>query len=123
MTQYTRLITPKLLRKRFFLKSSAYKQIDSFRQQAQNCLDGNDSRFVIVVGPCSIHNAETLYTYAERLSSYTSQWPHFFILLRAYFEKARTQNHWKGIVYDPNLSGSAHLEEGLCTTRQILTKS
>ena len=40
--------------------------------------------------------------------------------MRVYFEKPRTTVGWKGLINDPHMDGSFHIEEGLRMARQLL---
>ena len=42
------------------------------------------------------------------------------IVMRAYFEKPRTMVGWKGLINDPNMDDSFHIERGLCVARELL---
>ena len=42
------------------------------------------------------------------------------IIMRVYFEKPRTTVGWKGLINDPNLDGSYHINKGLRMARDLL---
>jgi 3-deoxy-7-phosphoheptulonate synthase len=42
--------------------------------------------------------------------------------MRVYFEKPRTTVGWKGLINDPDLDNSFHIEKGLITARELLIK-
>ncbi|HET6470402.1 MAG TPA: 3-deoxy-7-phosphoheptulonate synthase, partial [Pseudomonadales bacterium] len=42
------------------------------------------------------------------------------IVMRVYFEKPRTTIGWKGLINDPDLDGSFHINKGLRLARQLL---
>ena len=42
------------------------------------------------------------------------------IIMRVYFEKPRTTVGWKGLINDPDLDGSFHINKGLRIARQLL---
>lgn len=92
------------------------------RQEIQDILHGKDTeRLLMVVGPCSIHDKDAAYEYAERLSKLKDQLSdELVIVMRTYFEKPRTTVGWTGLVYDPNLDGSCDMSAGLAVSRQVL---
>ncbi len=47
---------------------------------------------------------------------------HCFLIMRAYIEKPRTRQGWKGIVHDPHLNGSHDISCGLQITRSLLVE-
>jgi 3-deoxy-7-phosphoheptulonate synthase len=75
------------------------------------------------VGPCSIHDPRAAYEYAERLRGLAEKVKDRFVLvMRVYFEKPRTTVGWKGLINDPRLDGSFHIEEGLKAARRLLLR-
>ncbi|MBI5754567.1 3-deoxy-7-phosphoheptulonate synthase, partial [Candidatus Peregrinibacteria bacterium] len=93
------------------------------RENLQNILDGKDSRKIIIVGPCSIHDAKSALEYAEKLNQLRKKMEDkFVIVMRAYFEKPRTTVGWKGFIYDPYLDDSYSLKEGVVLARKLLIK-
>lgn len=109
------------LKDRFPLSSSQRLFIHESRQTVRNILDGKDPRLLLIVGPCSIHDPRSAKEFALQLLPFARKIaPHFFILMRAYFEKPRTSCGWKGFLYDPLLDGSHAIQLGLEWTRQLL---
>ena len=51
---------------------------------------------------------------AERYKS------HLIVVMRSYFEKPRTSVGWKGLINDPDLDESYHINKGLRLARQLL---
>ena len=43
-----------------------------------------------------------------------------YLVMRVYFEKPRTTTGWQGLVNDPHLDDSCHVEEGLKVCRELL---
>jgi 3-deoxy-7-phosphoheptulonate synthase len=103
------------------LTDDVAQSIAHSRQQIENILKGNDSRLLVIVGPCSIHDTEAALDYAARLSQVqTTYKDELFIVMRTYFEKPRTVVGWKGLITDPNLDGTYALETGLNKARKLL---
>ncbi|MFZ0564923.1 MAG: 3-deoxy-7-phosphoheptulonate synthase [Chlamydiales bacterium] len=95
--------------------------VQKSRKTIEAILKGLDSRLLIVVGPCSIHDLESAREYAWRLSELASHVSdRFFLVMRTYFEKPRTSLGWKGFLYDPDLNGSHNLTKGIRLARQLL---
>src|SRR3990167_4938540 len=93
------------------------------RTAIQNILDGKDKRHFIVVGPCSIHDTKAAIEYAEKLKELAKKVENTFLLaMRVYFEKPRTTVGWKGLINDPYLDDSFHLEKGIKIARKLLLK-
>jgi 3-deoxy-7-phosphoheptulonate synthase len=84
-------------------------------------LNGDDRRFAVIVGPCSIHDTTAALEYAGRLKEAADRYAgQLVILMRAYFEKPRTVVGWKGLINDPDLDESYHINKGLRLARKLL---
>ena len=91
------------------------------RTSIRNILDGTDSRKFVIVGPCSIHDAEVAHDYAARLKEVSDVVSdRIVVIVRSYFEKPRTSLGWKGLIYDPHLNGAGDIKDGLYISRRIL---
>src|SRR4051812_3338961 len=113
--------TPLELSSEFPARRKHIDFVRAARATIEAILNGRDPRFLLIVGPCSLHDTAATYEYAEKLKALSSDVAdRFFIVMRAYFEKPRTALGWKGLLYDPFLDGSYDMERGLRLTRQIL---
>ena len=93
------------------------------RRQIQAVLRGEDPRFLVISGPCSIHDESAGLEYAERLKTLQNELgDRMLIVMRVYFEKPRTTVGWKGMIYDPYLDDSFDIGEGLRRARRLLLK-
>jgi 3-deoxy-7-phosphoheptulonate synthase len=91
------------------------------REEIREILFGEDDRFLVIVGPCSIHDPEAGLEYAGRLARLAEELKErLCIVMRVYFEKPRTTVGWKGLIMDPQLDGSCDIPEGLRLARRIL---
>ena len=91
------------------------------RQQASDIIAGRDRRLLVIVGPCSIHDAEAAREYAARLKEQADAWASsLLVVMRVYFEKPRTTVGWKGLINDPQLDDSFDINLGLHTARALL---
>ncbi|MDP4790655.1 MAG: 3-deoxy-7-phosphoheptulonate synthase [Verrucomicrobiales bacterium] len=91
------------------------------RRRLEDILHGRDDRFIVIVGPCSIHDPVQGLEYAAKLASLRDEVKdRIEIVMRVYFEKPRTSVGWKGLIMDPDLDGTANLSEGLRIARQLL---
>ena len=91
------------------------------RQAIANTIDGSDPRLVVVVGPCSVHDQKAALEYAERLLPLATRYrDQLIVVMRTYFEKPRTSVGWKGLINDPDLDDSFHINKGLRLARKLL---
>lgn len=103
------------------LSETAAETVFQGRQAIADIINGHDARKFIVVGPCSIHDVNAAIDYAQRLKTLADRVADkFLIVMRVYFEKPRTTVGWKGLINDPFLDGSFHIEKGLFIARQLL---
>jgi 3-deoxy-7-phosphoheptulonate synthase len=91
------------------------------REEIHRLVFTNDKRFLLVVGPCSIHDTTAGVEYAQKLAKLAAEVAdRIMIVMRVYFEKPRTTVGWKGLIMDPHLDGSHDIATGLRTARAFL---
>ena len=91
------------------------------RRALHRILHGEDDRLAVVIGPCSIHDAQAALEYARRLRPLRDTLEDALeIVMRVYFEKPRTTIGWKGLINDPDLDGSFNINKGLRLGRGVL---
>ncbi len=116
------LISPREVKAQQPLTSRAAAVVLDTRRAIRDLLHGRDrDRLLVVVGPCSIHDAEAALDYARRLVKIAEATrDRLIIVMRTYFEKPRTTVGWKGLINDPHLDGSCDIASGLQLARRIL---
>jgi len=103
------------------MSEAAKQTVLEGRKTVCNIIDGKDKRLFAVVGPCSIHDVDAAHEYADRLHELAADVADvLFILMRVYFEKPRTTVGWKGLINDPDMDDSFHMEKGIRLARQLL---
>lgn len=115
------LTPPVELHREYPLTEQATQTVFSARQECHNILQGEDDRALVVCGPCSIHDVDAALEYASRLSHLRRDLKdQLHIIMRVYFEKPRTTVGWKGLINDPDLDNSFHINKGLRLARKLL---
>jgi 3-deoxy-7-phosphoheptulonate synthase len=115
------LIPPAILMEELPITDDASEEIASSRAQIEACLQKQDDRLVVVVGPCSIHDPNAAMEYASLLKKEADRLADdLMIVMRVYFEKPRTSIGWKGLINDPKLDGTFAINQGLRTARKLL---
>ena len=95
--------------------------VSDSRAAIARTISGADMRFLLIVGPCSIHDLKGGHEYAERLAKLAQEVrDRVLIVMRVYFEKPRTTVGWKGLIMDPHLDGTNDIPEGLRIARKFL---
>ncbi|MBV8886362.1 MAG: 3-deoxy-7-phosphoheptulonate synthase [Chroococcidiopsidaceae cyanobacterium CP_BM_RX_35] len=117
------LLPPNEVKSKLPLTDSVERNVLKYRKEIANILEGRDSRKFIVVGPCSIHDVEAALEYSQKLKILSEQvQDKFLLVMRVYFEKPRTTVGWKGLINDPDMDDSFHIEKGILIARDLLIK-
>ncbi len=115
------LISPAELKRRLPIPEKGETTVWAGRQIIRDIMKRKDPRFLVVTGPCSIHDVEAAKEYARRLKALHDELSDtLFVVMRIYFEKPRTTVGWKGLINDPQMDDSFHIEEGLNKARELL---
>lgn len=116
------LIPPAILMEEIHPGDEAIARIATVRNEISDIVHGRDDRLLVVVGPCSIHDADAALEYAERLKALREEHARdLLVVMRTYFEKPRTTVGWKGLINDPTLDGSFDINHGLRVARGLLS--
>ena len=115
------ITSPKKLKDLLPVSGCVVENVLNARNAIKNILEGEDSRILMIVGPCSIHDPKAALTYAKSLKKLADQVSDtILVVMRVYFEKPRTTVGWKGFINDPELDGSHKINKGIELARQLL---
>lgn len=116
-----RLITAAQLRALLPPSAAALGLVRETREAIRSIVAREDTRLMLIVGPCSVHDSRAALEYARRLAPLRDAYRDALeIVMRVYLEKPRTTLGWKGLINDPNLDGSYRIDEGLQCARQLM---
>ena len=116
-----RLVSPKDVKAKYLASDSILNFVTSARESLEAILEDEDQRYILIVGPCSIHCKESALEYANKLKALSEKVADVFeIVMRVYFEKPRTSLGWQGLINDPWLNGSYDVDYGIGLAREIL---
>jgi len=119
--EYKEMITPRQLKSHLPVTPSASGTVEKGRRTIERILAKEDSKVLVITGPCSIHDEEAALDYARRLAGLQEEVKEtLFLVMRVYFEKPRTTVGWKGLINDPHLDDSYDMETGLHRARKLL---
>ena len=91
------------------------------RRNIVDVLSRKSGKFLVIAGPCSIHDLAAGLDYAERFAALAERVKdRLLLVMRVYFEKPRTTVGWKGLIMDPHLDGSNDISHGLHVSRRFL---
>lgn len=112
---------PSTVHAEYPITDQATETIFTTRNAIHHVLHGQDDRLLVIIGPCSIHDPVAALEYATRLQAIRNELSDdLLIVMRVYFEKPRTTVGWKGLINDPGLDDSYHINEGLRLARKVL---
>lgn len=112
---------PEQVHAEFPITRQAAEVVSHTRSAIHNILHGQDDRCLVIIGPCSIHDTDAAMEYAGNLMKLREEHKDDLeIVMRVYFEKPRTTVGWKGLINDPDLDGSFHINKGLLKARSLL---
>jgi 3-deoxy-7-phosphoheptulonate synthase len=125
VTELRPLIPPSILIEELPVTPQIAVTVRSARAQAARIVrrraDDCDDRFLVIVGPCSIHDPAAAVEYATKLKEVAETLKDdLCVVMRVYFEKPRTTVGWKGLINDPFLDESFQINKGLRIARGLL---
>ncbi len=113
--------TPRYIAAQLPLTDAISEHVTSARNVIKDILNGKDKRFLMIIGPCSIHDPDAAIEYAQRLKELSKEVRETqFFVIRIYFEKPRSSIGWKGLINDPHMDGSHDIDAGLYIARKLL---
>ena len=81
------ITSPNDLSKKLPITQKGKRNIMTGREVVSDILSGEDSRLMVIVGPCSIHNLEAAKEYAHKLKTLSEELKEsLYIVMRYYFE-------------------------------------
>ncbi|KPK32988.1 MAG: hypothetical protein AMS24_02535 [Chlamydiae bacterium SM23_39] len=111
------LFSPHKILKRYPLSKKNKNFIYYSRKKAKKIYFQKTKKIILFVGPCSIHDKDSALEYAKKLNIFSKKVKkNFFIIMRFFYEKARSSIGWKGFLYDPNI------KKGIEETRKLMLR-
>ena len=109
------------LKQKLALEDADLKFLNNAKRFCKNIFcKKNLNKLIVFAGPCSIHSVDEALLYAEKLKNLQKELKNIFLIMRVFYEKPRSENSWKGFLYDPALDNSLSIETGLIKTRKLL---
>jgi 3-deoxy-7-phosphoheptulonate synthase len=89
--------------------------------QIKNVFTGDSDKFIVIIGPCSADNEDSVCDYINRLAKVQDKVKDKLIIIpRIYTNKPRTTGEgYKGIVHQPDPEKEPDLQEGLIAMRKM----
>lgn len=93
--------------------------------ELKNILEGKDDRFIVIIGPCSADNPDSVLEYLSRLGKLNIELKDkLFIIPRVYTNKPRTTGEgYKGLIHQPDPHKKPDTLKGLLAVRDLHIKA
>lgn len=94
-------------------------------QEIKDVIAGKDDRFLVIIGPCSADNSDSVCDYLERLAKVNEKVKDKLIIVpRVYTNKPRTTGEgYKGMVHQPDPEQEPDILGGLIAIRELHIKA
>ncbi len=103
------------------LTGKAGQTIAKKKAEIESVFEGRDSRLVLIIGPCSADNEDSVIDYISRLCPLQEEvQDKILIVPRIYTNKPRTTGEgYKGMLHQPNPNEKSDLFKGIIATRHM----
>ncbi len=94
-------------------------------EEIKSIFRGEDSRLILIIGPCSADNADSVLEYVEKLAKVQEKVKEKILMIpRIYTNKPRTTGEgYKGMAHQPDPEQAPDLQEGIKAIRGLQLKA
>lgn len=116
-----KLPTPQEIREQYPLGEHLENIKKQRDEQIRNVFLGKSDKFILIIGPCSADNQESVLDYVERLAKVQEKVADKILLIpRIYTNKPRTTGEgYKGMLHQPDPEKQPDMLEGLIAIRKM----
>ena len=116
-----KLPIPKEVKEMYPLTFEMRERVERRRAEVERIFTGEDSRLVLIIGPCSADREDSVMDYVCRLATVQERVrDKICIIPRIYTNKPRTTClGYKGLVHQPDPQGKPDLIQGIIATREF----
>ena len=116
-----KLTIPMEVKKMFPLTDDMRDVIEDRRAQIKNIISGDDNRLLLIIGPCSADNEDSVLDYIGRLKSIQEKVKKKILIVPRVFttQPRTTGDAYKGLLHQPDPSEKPDLFKGIIATRDI----
>lgn len=120
-----KLPIPQEVKEMFPLSDELKEVVKARADELAEIFEGKSDKFILVIGPCSADNADSVLDYISRLRKVQEKVKDkIFIIPRIYTGKPRTTGDgYKGLLHQPNPSGKPDMFKGIVAIRQLHMKA
>ncbi|MBQ7862510.1 MAG: 3-deoxy-7-phosphoheptulonate synthase [Clostridia bacterium] len=116
-----KLPIPKLIKEEYPLTEKATEIKKQRDKEIRDIFEGKERKLILVIGPCSADNEDSVMDYICRLAKLQEQVKDkIFIIPRIYTNKPRTTGDgYKGMLHQPDPNAAADLIKGIVAIRKL----
>ena len=116
-----KLSIPMEVKEMYPLTGDMAKIVDTRAQEIKNILSSKSDKLILVIGPCSADNEDSVIDYISRLAKVQEQVKdNIFIVPRIYTNKPRTTGDgYKGMLHQPDPTEKPDMFKGLVAIREL----
>lgn len=116
-----KLPIPMEVKKEFPLSPELAKTVDERASEIKDIFTGKSDKFVLIIGPCSADNEDSVIDYISRLRKVAEKVEDkIFIIPRIYTNKPRTTGDgYKGMLHQPDPNEKPDMYKGIVTIRDL----
>ena len=116
-----KLPRPEEIREQYPVSSKLAALKEQKDDEIKQVITGKSDKFLVIVGPCSADNEDSVCEYVSRLAKVQDKVKDKLILIpRVYTNKPRTTGEgYKGILHQPDLNKRPNLLAGLIAMRKL----
>ena len=114
-----KLPTPAEIREQYPLPANLAQRKNERDSQISKVFTGESDKFILIIGPCSADNEDSVCDYATRLAKVQEKVEDKLIIIpRVYTNKPRTTGEgYKGMLHQPNPEKKPNMLEGILAIR------
>lgn len=119
-----KLAIPSEVKEMYPITQEIRDTVSKRREELKKIFDREDDRMVLIIGPCSADNEDSVIDYTLRLRKLSEEVKDkLFIIPRVFTNKPRTTGYgYKGILHQPDPSKKPDLFKGIIATRELHVK-
>ena len=116
-----KLPTPAEIREQFPLPANLAEVKERRDEEIKKVITGESGKFLVIIGPCSADNEDSVLDYTSRLVSVAEKVKDRLIIIpRVYTNKPRTTGEgYKGLLHQPDPEKKPDMYEGLIAIRRM----
>ncbi len=109
------------VQEKYPLDSNLSQKVEQDREEIKKILRGEDSRKLLIIGPCSAWPLDSVVEYAKWLKPLSDRIEDKIkVVVRTYIQKPRTTIGWQGALVQPDPFSEPDAEEGIFKCRQMM---